>query len=261
MRTGKITLLALIFAFAFCELDAQNLLRKNPNLFNKRVDVPVFTAGFDTGFDGVDSETKKKKRRKKKKKRGRGGDQNDFGMLLSFDYMFGVGKSVGFTPFFTLGKESATIRFSLHVTTPVTSNDYAYGYAFSNMTQPSQIEIPVKYKYSLFALGVDYKRYFFGGSPSDGGFYGFGGLGASYIPVKGTIGDYNDSLYYTTAVEKERYFQPNLRFGLGGDIWLDAFGLVFEGLLALPANQVMGMEYEIQLPPYVALSVGAKFGL
>lgn len=259
--TRRTSLLVLLCAFLFCEARAQRTMYNDYNLFEQNLEWPEFTAGFDTGYNSIDSEQKKKKRRKKKKKRGRGGDMNDAGMLLSFDYMFGAGKGVGFTPFFTLGKESATIRFSFHVTTPITQNDYAYGYAFSNMTNPGQIEIPVKYKYSLFALGVDYKRFFFGGSPADGGFYGFAGAGASYIPVKGTFGDYDKSLYYTTAAEKERYFQPNLRFGLGGDVWLSSFGLTFEGLLALPANQVMGMEYEIQLPPYVALSIGAKFGL
>jgi hypothetical protein len=256
---GKI-LVILLCLFTISDVQAQDLF----GTVQERSTSSLFTPLPETqceNFFSSESEMKKKKRRKKKKKRGRGGEQNDLGMLISFDYMFGIGKGVGFTPFFTLGKENATIRFGFHFTTPVKFNDYVYGYAMSNMTQPNQIEIPVKYKYSMFALGVDYKRFFFGGSPADGGFYGFAGAGASYIPLKATMDDYDETLYYTTASEKERYFQPNLRFGLGGDIWLSSFGLTFEGMLALPANQVMGMEYEIQLPPYVSLSVGAKFGL
>ncbi len=258
MKTTRGILLLLVLIVSGSELSAQAIAEER---YEINYQFPTFKAGLGTEMDFFDVDAKKKRRKKKKKKRGRGGEQNDIGMLLSFDYMFGVGKGVGFTPFFTLGKENATIRFSFHFTTPVTFNDEAYGYAFSSATSPSSIMVPVKYRYSMFAIGFDYKRFFFGGSPADGGFYGFAGAGASYIPVKATLGTYDEALYYTMVEEKERYFQPNIRFGLGADIWLSSFGLTFEALLALPANQVMGMEYDIQLPPYVSLGVGAKFGL
>ncbi|MDX1445913.1 hypothetical protein [Lishizhenia sp.] len=133
-------------------------------------------------------------------------------------------------------------------------------YLNSSSSQFPDSEVNGTEKYGVYNLWLD-ANYFFTGDGEDGGFYGKAGLGFSFLRVANNLEEYNENMYYTNLDERENYFQPILRFGLGYDIELD-FGNVFvEGYGNLPANTMNGVAIDVQLPFSFAAAAGVRIPL
>ncbi|SFT89356.1 hypothetical protein SAMN05216474_2992 [Lishizhenia tianjinensis] len=139
------------------------------------------------------------------------------------------------------------------------SYDRTYHLNSNDWTMPDS-EVEGVEKYSVLNLWLDV-NYFFTGDGEDGGFYGKGGLGFSFLRVANNLGDYNENMYHTNFEDRENYLQPILRFGLGYDLELDFGNVFFEGYGNLPANTVNGVAIDVQLPFSFAAAAGVRIPL
>ncbi len=159
--------------------------------------------------------------------------------------------------------EKIVITAGFNYFIPSTYSDYTYGNSFSSMTSPSQIDVDVDYKVSLYHVFVGGKYYLVNDCEDDFGLYGIAEAGLMMGAVTTTLGDFNDNLYYTSMDDgaKESLSNFTLDIGIGGEFDLD-FGYLFADLkLLLPVNTVDGQTVEVEIPASVSLSVGVRIPL
>lgn len=116
-------------------------------------------------------------------------------------------------------------------------------------------------RYVFWNAGLDYKYYMGGGTIEDGGFYFLTGAGINMITLDYRVGEYDDNLYDTDNdyTKKERFFQPNLRFAVGGELFIKFANFFIEPYFVLPANQLSIFFIPINIPASVGINTGAKF--
>ncbi len=158
-----------------------------------------------------------------------------------------------------LGDGASSLRFGLNFGLPA-KKVYAYDLEPYNYND-AYSEVNVTQKYGFLSLNVDFKHYFFDGDYEDGGFYVFGGLGLTMATITYKADTYDETKYTLgfDPDDKDRLFQPILRFGPGYDINLGSANIFFEGFLNLPANRVGASYININIPASVGLQAGVKF--
>ena len=144
---------------------------------------------------------------------------------------------------------------------PSTYSEFTYATAYSNFTTPSQVEVDVEYKVSFIHVYFGGRRYFVGDYEDDFGIYGLAEVGLLMAPVTTTLGEYDESQYYTTVQDgaKETLVNFTLNIGAGVEKELD-FGYIFGDLkLNLPANQANGEYVPVEIPTSVSVNAGVRF--
>ncbi len=148
---------------------------------------------------------------------------------------------------------------------PATITDYTYGYAMSNQTSPSQIEIPIEQKISFINAFVGAKYYLVGEFEDDFGLYGLGEAGLIVAPAKTTVGTYDESLYYTTTDNNESTTLSNFTVNIGlGTEFNIGVGFLFADLkFNIPAVQYNSRTGAsgLEIPGSLGMNAGFKIPL
>jgi len=144
-----------------------------------------------------------------------------------------------------------------------------YVSAYSSLVTPSQLEIPVTYKFTLIHIFLGGKIYFGQGEYSEGGFYGLGDVGLMIVPIKTKYDPYNEALYYPTGgsattggESKETLSDIMFDFGLGLEKGSDDLKFFGEAKIAIPMSGVSSREgTDSPLGIGIAVNVGIRLSM
>ena len=191
--------------------------------------------------------------------------RNEFNLGAGlFYHIYGGGsgfKSLGLSLVGEYGTEQLAYRGSFNYGFPKTYSYEVTGSALSSATVPQYVTTTGKDKIGIMSFAFDGKKIFGGNDYSDGGFYGFIGVGLSIATVSSKLDNASGAYQYNYTEGKESFSQFLLRGGVGYDVRLD-FGAIFaEAILNLPANQVNGVGVSIEIPASFGIQAGLRIPL
>lgn len=215
------------------------------------------------GFMFEDEYAKKKKRRKKHKG-GRGND-GGFGIgpeIVGIKFLGGAGvpfsPGIGIRAVYSKDGSNA-FNAGAMIVFPGSYSYTVTGNALSSTTVPQSKDFDVKVKSKAIQLIGGYNRYFVGGFGEDFSFYGGAGAGIMIYSYSPTISGNTDGYDVYGAGEKGKLtgFQIRGDLGIEKDFGFAHFFAELEG--DLPANNVGGVEVEINIPFFVGMRTGLRF--
>jgi len=115
-------------------------------------------------------------------------------------------------------------------------------------------------RYRFFTFAVDYKYYLVDGDAEIGGFYFFAGGGLTIATITNHPDDFDESTLETTSdySGKSRIFQPVIRGGAGYEHAFNFGNIFVEPFFNIPANQLFGVSFAVNLPMSVGIQAGIK---
>ncbi|MBS1635535.1 MAG: hypothetical protein JST26_06390 [Bacteroidetes bacterium] len=236
------------------------------------ITVPA-SAGFsipgnsDSDYESLFKPKKKKKKNNFAKKRGvghgHGGGGTAFGVgvqssalkLLGNKMLIGFGLNGLYAP--GGGKNAFFTDFTYYMPGIQTSTDY--GYAYSSLTEPSEVTVQVQTKITGFGFRIGYKRYLIH-EVSEEGFKMYFQAAVGVMAFKGTntTTGYDKSEYYTVVEPVSAAVGYPIGGGLGFEYSIRSkINIYLEGNINIPANTVNGEQIEVQIP----VSAQGVFGL
>lgn len=141
-------------------------------------------------------------------------------------------------------------------------------YLSSNTAGVTQAKVTTRDRVVGYKLVGNLKRYFAGTEYDNGfGVYGILGIGLSVFRLNKTIEDEYDRDVYRQPAEYENdkfndYFLGfTMNGGIGTELMIGDNSLFLELKLLIPASQVGNQDVDVQIPGFLHLTAGYRFGM